>query len=210
MICVIIMFPLFMFLAVIGARIYAVITDTRDDRRSKTLVVAAFAILPFIAGPIEARFNNPDDFRRVENTVLINAPAAVVWQHIIRVAPIPAQDLGHSLIDDIGFPRPMEATLTREGVGGVRHATFERGVGFIETVDEWVLLQRLSFSIVPNTATIPPTTFDEPSWAAGFPTCCAAPTSCGPPARTARAWCCTASSASAPTSIGTPACGPAL
>ena len=53
------------------------------------------------------------------------------------------------------------ATLTRGGVSGVRHATFERGVEFIETVDEWVPLQRLSFSIVPNTATIPPTTFDE-------------------------------------------------
>lgn len=67
----------------------------------------------------------------------INAPAAVVWQHIIRVAPIRAADLGPSLLDDLGFPRPVAATLTREGVGGGRHATFERDVEFIETVDEW-------------------------------------------------------------------------
>ncbi|MGI4763327.1 MAG: hypothetical protein ACRYF0_21620 [Janthinobacterium lividum] len=155
------MSPLFLFEAWLGAIIYARIADPLPKNRDKTLVVAAFALLPFIAGPVENYFDNPDDFRRVENSVEIAAPAAVVWQHIIRVAPIGASDLGHSFVDDIGFPRPIEATLTREGVGGVRHATFERGVEFIETVDDWQPLKQLSFSIVPNTATIPPTTFDE-------------------------------------------------
>ena len=161
LICVLIISPLFLVAAVFGAYIYQIITDIRNDGRDKTLAVAAFALLPFVAAPIERHFNNPDNFRQVENTVFINASAAVVWQHIIRVAPIRPADLGPSLIDDIGFPRPIEATLSREGVGGVRHATFEGGVEFIETVDEWQPLQRLSFSIVPNTATIPPTTFDE-------------------------------------------------
>ena len=160
-ICIIIIFPLFLVMATIGALLYSTIADARSKRGDKTLVVAAFALLPFLAAPLENLLNNPNDFRRVENAVIINAPAAVVWQHVIRVAPIPAQQLGHSVIDDIGFPRPVEATLTHEGVGGVRHATFERGVEFIETVDDWVPQQRLSFSIVPNTATIPPTTFDE-------------------------------------------------
>jgi len=161
LICLIIIGPIFFIVASMGALIYTSIVDVLPPRRDKTLVVAAFALLPFLAISIENRFDNPDDFRRVENTIEINAPAAVVWQHIIRVAPIGAADLGHSVIDDIGFPRPIEATLTREGVGGVRHATFERGVEFIETVDDWQPLKQLSFSIVPNTATIPPTTFDE-------------------------------------------------
>ncbi|AMR27604.1 hypothetical protein A0257_11190 [Hymenobacter psoromatis] len=161
LICVLIISPLFLFVSWLGAIIYARIADPLPQKRDKALVVAAFALLPFIAGPLENYLNNPDDFRRVENSVEINAPAAVVWQHIIRVAPIRAADLGPSIIDDIGFPRPVEATLSHEGVGGVRHATFERGVEFIETVDDWQPLRRLSFSIVPNTATIPPTTFDE-------------------------------------------------
>ena len=161
LICLVIIGPLYLILASCGAFAYSILADRRHNRPDKTLVVAAFALLPFIAAPLENQFANPNDFRRVENAVVITAPAAVVWQHIIRVAPIPATALGHSVIDDIGFPRPVEATLTHEGVGGVRHATFERGVEFIETVDEWVPQQRLSFSIVPNTATIPPTTFDE-------------------------------------------------
>ena len=161
LVCLIIIGPLFMLLPVIGAKAYDLVVRTSNKKPNKTLIVAAFALLPFVAAPIEQHFNNPNNFCRIENTILINAPAEVVWQHIIRVAPIRAKDLGHSLIDDIGFPRPVEATLTHEGVGGVRHATFERGVEFIETVDDWQPLQRLSFSIVPNTATIPPTTFDE-------------------------------------------------
>ena len=161
LICLIIIGPAFLIMASLGALAYRVISDNLRKRRDKALVVAAFAVLPFVVGSVEGYFDNPDDFRRVENSVLIHAPAAVVWQHIIRVAPIAAQDLGPSFIDNFGFPRPIEATLTHEGVGGVRHATFERGVEFIETVDEWEPLQRLSFSIAPNTATIPPTTFDE-------------------------------------------------
>jgi len=161
MICVIILFPLFLGLGPIGVMFYDVFAKPSTGSRDKTLVVSAFALMPFVAAPLENQLSTPHDFHRVENSVIIAAPATVVWQHIVRVAPIQAADLGHSFIDDIGFPRPVEATLTHEGVGGVRHATFERGIEFIETVDDWQPLQRLSFSIAPNTATILPTTFDE-------------------------------------------------
>jgi hypothetical protein len=48
-----------------------------------------------------------------------------------------------------------------EGVGGVRHASFERGVLFIETVDAWEPERRLAFSIHAQSDQIPPTTLDE-------------------------------------------------
>jgi hypothetical protein len=160
MICVLMIFPLFILTGFLGAALYIGITDNKPDK-DKTYTVVVFALLPFLLAPLESQFAAPSSLRRVENTVLIQAPASVVWQQIIRVPPIQAHDLGPSLVDKIGFPRPVEATLTHEGVGGVRHATFERGVEFIETVDVWEPQRRLSFSIVPNTATIPPTTFDE-------------------------------------------------
>lgn len=161
LICLIIIGPVFFAAATMGASLYVWLTARRQRKRDETLAVAAFALLPYLAIMVESRVATPDSFRRVENTIDIAAPAPVVWQHIIRVAPIEAAELGPSVIDAIGFPRPVAATLTREGVGGVRHATFERGVEFIETVDDWQPLRRLSFSIVPNTATIPPSTFDE-------------------------------------------------
>lgn len=61
----------------------------------------------------------------------------------------------------MGFPDPVEATLSHEGVGGVRRAGFEGNVLFTETIDEWVDKRKLSFTIVANTEEIPPTTMDE-------------------------------------------------
>ena len=49
----------------LGAYLYIALEDTRPKRPDEILVVAVFAILPFVAAPIEAQFNNPDDFRRV-------------------------------------------------------------------------------------------------------------------------------------------------
>lgn len=158
-ICLIIILPLFFMLASAGVGLYEVVT--RHQRPNDGALVSALALLPLLTAAIESRISPPDSQRRVQNVVDIGAAPAVVWQHIIRVPPIRATDLGPSLIDRIGFPRPVEATLTLEGVGGVRRATFERGVEFIETVDLWEPERRLSFRIQPNTATIPPTTFDE-------------------------------------------------
>jgi hypothetical protein len=61
----------------------------------------------------------------------------------------------------LGFPRPLEAKLVGEGLGAVRYATFEKGVLFVETINEWDEPHRLSFSIRADTKNIPPTTFDE-------------------------------------------------
>jgi hypothetical protein len=160
-ICLLIISPLFMFLGYAGALLYDSLATIFRRPRDQNLLAAGFALLPYLLASLESHLPTPDSYRLVENHIDIAAPAPVVWQHIIRVAPIERQALGHSPIDALGFPQPVEATLSYEGVGGVRHATFERGVEFIETVDDWQPLQRLSFSIVPNTATIPPTTFDE-------------------------------------------------
>ncbi|AYA37458.1 hypothetical protein D3Y59_10615 [Hymenobacter oligotrophus] len=160
-ICLIIILPLFYFVSWLGARLYAWLEKHRNNKPDDYALVSAVALLPFVVAFAESRFTTPDSLRRVQNVVEIAAPPAVVWRHIVRVAPISPADLGPSLVDDIGFPRPVQATLTHEGIGGVRHATFERGVEFIETVDEWIPEQKLSFGIKPNTATIPPITFDE-------------------------------------------------
>ncbi|KUG08248.1 hypothetical protein [Solirubrum puertoriconensis] len=160
-ICLIIILPLFFVVSCLGGQLYAFLERRRKNKPDDYVLVSAVALLPFVVAFAESRFATPDSIRRVENVVTIAAPPAVVWQHIVWVPPITPADLGPSLVDDIGFPRPVEATLTHEGVGGVRHATFERGVEFIETVDEWIPERKLSFSIKPNTATIPPTTFDE-------------------------------------------------
>jgi hypothetical protein len=116
-------------------------------------------VLPLAVGFGEQGRLREYEVRRVENSIDIAAPPERVWRHIERVSAIDAKELSKSWTQRIGFPRPLEATLSYEGVGGVRHASFERGVLFVETVDVWEPERRLAFSI--HADKIPPTTLDD-------------------------------------------------
>ena len=123
--------------------------------------LAIVALLPLLVAPVEQHFGLTRQVRSVESTVTINASPEVIWRNIEQVRRIEPRELPPAWNTSIGFPRPIEATLSKEGIGGVRHATFAGNVLFIETVDEWEPNQRLGFSIRADTRSIPPTTLDE-------------------------------------------------
>jgi hypothetical protein len=103
----------------------------------------------------------PQTVRTVETQITINASPRVVWQNIERVREIEKNEQKTSMFHLLGFPRPVEATLSHEGVGAVRHASFEGGLVFVETITKWEPQEELSFSIKADTGSIPPTTLDE-------------------------------------------------
>ncbi len=61
----------------------------------------------------------------------------------------------------IGFPRPIEAQLSAEGVGGIRNALFEGELVFHETVTKWEENVEIEFDIDVDPLSIPPETLDE-------------------------------------------------
>ena len=94
------------------------------------------------------------------NVIDIKAAPDVIWNNIASVRAIRQKRLA-SWSHRIGFPNPVEATLSHEGVGGVRHATFTGGLYFLEKVNVWEPERRLGFTIAAQTDLIPPTTLDE-------------------------------------------------
>ena len=127
----------------------------------RPLKLSAVALPPVALILLESRIPDPVSKREVETSIRIHAPAEVVWQNIIRVPAINPAELPPSWVRTIGFPRPVEATLSHEGVGGVRHASFTGGLVFTETIDHWDTLRDLGFSIRANGDQIPSTTLDE-------------------------------------------------
>ena len=158
-ICVVFALPF----ALVGASIGGIIGGlvSRSSYKLSFGSTACFAILPLLLAPAEAHFSAPTQTRTVQSAILIHATAATVWRNIERVPAISPSELHVTWAQRIGFPRPVEATLSYEGVGGVRHATFERGLLFIETITAWEPKHRLSFGIKADTAHIPPATLDE-------------------------------------------------
>jgi hypothetical protein len=160
-ICIAMFFPIGMVLASIGGLVGGLAARFVRSRRAQSLTMACILILPFLTGPWEKQVFYQWESRRVENVIDIQAPPDVVWRNIERVAAIRPDELPSSWAHAIGFPDPIEATLSHEGVGGVRNASFMGNLVFIETVDVWEPGQRLGFTIAADTDKIPPTTLDE-------------------------------------------------
>jgi hypothetical protein len=160
-ICIAMFLPIGMLLASIGGLVGGLAARFVRSRRAQSLTMACILILPFLTGPWEKQVFYQWESRRVENVIDIQAPPEVVWRNIERVAAIRPDELPSSWAHAIGFPDPIEATLSHEGVGGVRNASFMGNLVFIETVDVWEPGQRLGFTIAADTDKIPPTTLDE-------------------------------------------------
>jgi hypothetical protein len=154
-ICIVMAAPVLILFASVGGLV-AGFVRLRSARQ-----VAALAALPLLVGPIEGRIGSPVDVRTVVSEITIAAPPSRVWREIVSVPPIAQEELPPALYTAIGFPRPVSATIDGAGVGAVRHARFEGGVLFLETVTDWKENELLSFSIAAQTDSIPATTLDE-------------------------------------------------
>jgi hypothetical protein len=152
-ICVVMGLPLLLILASIGGLLGA--------RAGKRAGAIAAALLPFVLSPLEHLLPIPTSNRRVETEIAIGATPAAVWSQIIEVPTIRPEEVRPALFTRVGFPRPLSATLSQPGVGGVREARFEGGVLFLETITDWETDRLLRFTIRPETDSIPLTTLDQ-------------------------------------------------
>jgi hypothetical protein len=153
-ICIIMSLPMLLVYASIGGLIGGA---SAARRRGIRPVLAA---LPFLAAPLEKGVQAPARLVETVTQIHIAASPAVVWPLIASVDSIRPEEQRSALFIALGFPRPISATISGSGVGAVRSARFERGLVFTETVTDWKPERRLSFTIDPNTESIPPTTLD--------------------------------------------------
>lgn len=160
LICVLLWIPLFMALSSLGGLLAGLTRAALRASSQGRWVMAGVMVLPLLGSPAELSLSLPEDQRVVENTIDIYAPAEVVWANIIRVPAFQEDEHHFALSHWIGFPRPVEATLSHEGLGGVREATFEGNVRFVETINAWEDQRRLRFAIRADTDAIPTTTLD--------------------------------------------------
>lgn len=159
-ICIVLLLPAGIVTSGIGGVITLAVRQNKQN--SQHYVLASLAVLPLLSGAIEyVSGSAPRSIRTVPSSIIIHAPVETVWQNIIRVPLIRPEEQQTSFFHAIGFPRPLEATLSHEGVGGVRHATFEGHVLFLETITAWQPQRHIAFTIAAQTDSIPATTFDQ-------------------------------------------------
>lgn len=107
----------------------------RRRKNSKTLLVS-LAMFPLFSQLVESQLPLPLKYEEVHSEIHISASAENVWREIKSVRTIGEQELPNSWVHKIGFPRPLDAVVDHENLGGVRTARFERGLTFEERIDQ--------------------------------------------------------------------------
>ncbi len=146
--CLLFATPIFLVMAALGGLLALGVSRLRDEGKNASPLVVLVLSMPLLSGFVESGIRPADSLHHVHTAIAIANRPDAVWSQIIRVRPITEPTGG--LFYHLGFPKPIEASLSQEGVGGVRQARFEKGLLFIETVDEWSPLRRISFSIKPD------------------------------------------------------------
>jgi hypothetical protein len=164
-ICVAMALPIFLPLATLGAALAWVAFRSVGQRSVGQQPALLIMLLPYLVAPVESWFAAPDSLHVVQNSVVVEASPEAVWRQIVRVPAIGREEQRWSVLHWLGLPRPVEATLSGQGIGAVRHASFEGGLVFVETVNEWQDRRSLGFSIVRDQTSAPP----EPFGAIGGP-----------------------------------------
>jgi uncharacterized protein YndB with AHSA1/START domain len=152
-ICLFMAAPLVLAMSMLGGIAVGVYVTTQKNRPPPGAIVSCL-VLPFILAPAEARLPPVDEMRTVTTVIDIDAPPETVWRNVVRVPRISEAEQRHGFFQVMGIPRPLEATLSHDGVGGLREAKFAGGIEFHERVTEWEPGRRLGFTITADAATI--------------------------------------------------------
>lgn len=86
---------------------------------------------------------SPLPLRAVSTSVIVDAPPAAVWPHVIDFPELPPPS---QLIFALGIAYPQRARLVGEGVGAVRYCEFSTGP-FVEPITVWDPPRRLAFEV---------------------------------------------------------------
>lgn len=158
MICLTIIIAPFILLATLGAFIFRLI---KLNRKHKDKRLYACLLLPFLALFIEQHIEPKDQYGVCTTSIEINAAQQNVWEQIKNVPHIRPEEVNTHFIHLIGIPKPISAQLDKDGIGGTRFITWEKGIRFREKIKSWEEGKSFSYDIDVDPASIPPATLDE-------------------------------------------------
>lgn len=158
-ICFLFATVMFLPLCSLGGIIAGITLSRKNNSKKLQVSVTVLALLlPMTSAKVEEYFEFPTEWGEAHTSIQLQGSPEKVWNEISSVRQITEPLDG--FFYRIGFPKPIEATISYPGQGAVRNAVFERGLIFRETVDVWEPYKRLSFYIDVDAQSVPTTTLD--------------------------------------------------
>jgi hypothetical protein len=141
-ICIVMALPITLGVGLLGAFVGYLIQSRGAARPGAQLVSAAVLVLPLLMGS-EALQGREPPLRSVTTQIVVDAPPAVVWRHVVAVEPLPEK---RELVFRLGIAYPTRAVIHGRGVGAVRRCRFSTG-DFVEPITVWDPPRRLEFRV---------------------------------------------------------------
>lgn len=145
-ICAVMAAPLALFLAFIGALFGHAI----QPRHAGPAAGAASLVVLLLAAPaimgVESVVPREQPVYMVESEIVVNAPPAAVWQHVISFPDLAPPT---ELIFRLGVSYPERAKIVGWGAHAVRYCEFSTGT-FVEPITAWDAPKRLAFRVARN------------------------------------------------------------
>lgn len=145
MVCLAIVSPLMLVAMFGGCAIGRLWFRKRDGSR---LQLTILPLLVLVA--LAEAFTRRDQTASVSDELLIRAPAARVWPHVLEFPPI-AEPPDYWLWK-LGLPSPAATTSAGEYVGADRCCIFSNGIVFKEAISALLPREKLTFDIVEQPA----------------------------------------------------------
>lgn len=158
MICLVIIVGPFLLLGTFGAFIHRLI-KLRSDGKGTKLYVSL--LLPFLVLAIEVNLPVTNQIHTVSTTIEIDADKLKVWENVKNIRNIETHEIKTHFVHVIGIPLPLNGQIDKEGVGGIRNITWEKGIKFEEKIKTWDEGNGFTYYINVDPKSIPPTTLDE-------------------------------------------------
>jgi hypothetical protein len=156
--CIVMAAPIFFAMATLGGLLACgLLHVTKGNSKPQMPVLLLILVAPYFSIPLENRFPQVDTIRTLQSDIVIKASPETVWRNITRFRPVSASELRPSLFRLAGLPRPLEATLNYDGVGGVRRGIWEDGLAFNGIITEWRANQYYSLRLFVDTDKVQPT-----------------------------------------------------
>ena len=142
LVCLIMAIPLALPFAIAGGLTARYCLSSRRAPGTGTSVTACLAILPLLL-LIEQSANLQPPVRAVTTSIVVNAPASVVWKNVIVFPPLAAPT---ELLFRSGIAYPIGAQIIGSGPGAVRYCRFSTG-DFVEPITVWNENHLLAFDV---------------------------------------------------------------
>jgi hypothetical protein len=145
-ICLVMAFPIALFIGCVGGLAGHMIQDSWPRQREPGRVFCAgVALIPMLM-LLEHALPPALPLFAVRSSVVVHAPARVVWQNVVSFTELPPP---REWIFRLGVAYPLRAEIRGTGPGAVRHCVFSTGP-FVEPIEVWDEPRLLKFSVTQN------------------------------------------------------------